>query len=357
MASQRVLHLHFGKDGGAERFFVNLVNAFGERGVEQKFIIRPGRIWLDEIAHLGEVTENAGRRFMWSGLLLSWKLRRLIREWQPDAIMAWMPRAASFIPDVKGPIKLTRLGDFPRHLNHFGHCDVLVGNIPGIARHCVDMGWKRPIRTISNFPREIIPNPVSRSVLDTPDDAFVIANAGRFVPRKGFDLLVRAAARVPDAWLWLIGDGQERKALEDLARAEGILDRTRFVGWVEEPIHYLASTNVLAMPSRHEPLGNVILEAWRADVPVVSTRSEGPSWYMTDEENGLLTPIDDLEALVAAIRRVQTVSGLGERLRAGGQQRLTDYFSKDRIVDQYLALFSGHLEDEAKDFWNAGTHH
>ena len=41
----RVLHIHFGKEGGAERFFVNLAQAFAERGVEQRFIIRPNRSW------------------------------------------------------------------------------------------------------------------------------------------------------------------------------------------------------------------------------------------------------------------------------------------------------------------------
>lgn len=341
MASLKVLHLHFGKDGGAERFFVNLVNAFGERGVEQHFIIRPDRGWRSEIEHLGQVTENAGRRFMLSGLILSWKLRTLIREWRPDAIMAWMPRAASFIPNIPGPIKLTRLGDFPRHLDHFRYCDVLVGNIPGIARHCVDLGWSRPMLTISNFPREITPIPVNRALLDTPNDAFVIANAGRFVPRKGFDALIKAAARVPDVWLWLIGEGQECKTLEALAESEGILDRTRFVGWVDEPIHYLAAADVLVMPSRHEPLGNVILEAWRANIPVISTRSEGPSWYMADGENGLLTPIDDIEALANGIQRIQTEPELSKRLCAGGCMQLHEQFSKDRIVDKYLALFSG----------------
>jgi glycosyltransferase involved in cell wall biosynthesis len=336
----RVLHLHFGKEGGAERFFVNLAQAFAARGVEQRFVIRPGRSWRPEIAPLGPIIENDYRRLSLSSLWLSHRVRRIARDWQPDAIMAWMPRAARLIPEAPGAVKLTRLGDFPRHLDHFRRCDLLVGNIPGIGQHCLALGWRKPVVTISNFAREVVPVPVDRATLDTPADAFVISNAGRFVHRKGFDLLIRAAARVPGAYLWLIGDGREREALAALARAEGIAGRTRFIGWVDEPIHYIAASDVLAMPSRHEPLGNVILEAWQARVPVVSTLSEGPSWYMEDGVNGLLAPIDDLDAVVAGIARLRADPALAVRLVAGGTARLQDWFSRERIVDQYLALFA-----------------
>ena len=140
-----------------------------------------------------------------------------------------------------------------------------------------------------------------------------------------------------------MGDGPERSALEALAREVGIAPRTRFVGWVDEPIHYIAATDVFGMPSRHEPLGNVILEAWHTGVPVVATRSEGPSWYMIDGENGLLVDIDDLDAFTAAVNRVRSDATLVEALVAGGRMRLREMFARDRIVDQYLDIFAGNL--------------
>ena len=120
-------------------------------------------------------------------------------------------------------------------------------------------------------------------------------------------------------------------------------DRTRFAGWVKEPIHHIAATAVFGMPSRHEPLGNVILEAWQAGVPVVATRSEGPSWYMADGENGALVDIDDLDAFAAAVDRLRSDRAFAETLIAGGRTRLEGMFSRDRIVDQYLDLFAGDL--------------
>ena len=338
----KVLHIHFGKDGGAERFFVSLVQALGERNVEQRFVIRPHRKWRDEIEDLGEIIENHYRRLSFSSLMLDWKLYRLVREWRPDAIMAWMPRAARAIPNWSDAVKLTRLGDFPANLKHFSSCDVLVGNLPGISGHCKSLGWDKPVQTITNFPPEVLPHPVKRSELDTPDNVFLISGAGRFVPRKGFDLLVRAVANIPDAWLWLIGDGNERKALEHLVEDSGIKDRVRFTGWVREPIHYIAATDVFAMPSRHEPLGNVVLEAWCAGVPVVATRSEGPSWYMTNESNGMLVDIDDLDGFVNAINFMKQ-KPLVHTVVDGGHRDLEVRFSKERIVNQYLELFSGNL--------------
>ena len=342
-AMPKILHVHFGKDGGAERFFVSLAQALGERGVEQRFVIRPRRTWRAEIEALGPIIENHYRYLSPLRLLLIWQLRRMLRKWKPDVILAWKPRDARLTTCWPEAVKLARLGDFPRHLKHYRDCDALVGNLPGIGDRCKELGWTRPVHTISNFPPEIAARPVVREELDTPEAAFLISGAGRFVPGKGFDLLIRAAARIPDAWLWLIGDGEERPALEALAREVGMAGRTRFAGWIEEPIHHIAATDVFGMPSRHEPLGNVILEAWRAGVPVVATRSEGPSWYMVDGENGALVDIDDLDAFTAAVDRLRCERAFGETLIAGGRARLEEMFSRDRIVDQYLDLFAGDL--------------
>ena len=337
----RVLHIHFGRNGGAERFFINLAGALEKRAVEQRFVIRPGRAWREEIEELGDIVENHYRRFSPSGALLRMRMHGMVREWRPNAIMAWMPRAAGLIPDWPGAMKFARLGDYPKNLKPFARCDALVGNQPGIVGRCRALGWAGPVHMITNFPREVTPHPVSRADLDTPENAFVISGAARFVPEKGLDRLIRAAARLPDAWLWLLGSGPERRALEELAREAGIADRTRFTGWVRDSIHYIAATNVFAMTSRHEPLGNVVLESWQAGIPVIATRSEGPSWYMTDEVDGLLVDIDDVDGLFQALTRLRNEPSLVRTVAAGGRKRLEDLFNQDRIVDQYMDLFAG----------------
>jgi glycosyltransferase involved in cell wall biosynthesis len=336
---KKILHFHFGKDGGAERFFVNLANAFNEAEIEQKFVIRPNRVWRKEIEALGAIYENHYRRISISTFFLNHRVNQIVRKWKPDAVMAWMPRAARLMKDWPETCKIVRLGDFPRHLDHFRNCDIIVGNIPGIVQRCKDLGWGKETAVISNFAREVGPCPVDRSLFDTPEEAYLIAGAGRFVNRKGFDVLVRCLQILPEAYLWLIGEGKEKSVLKTLAMELGVIDRVRFTGWVDEPIHYIASADAFGMPSRHEPLGNSVLDAWRAKVPVVSTRSEGPSWYMRDGIDGMLVDIDATKDFAERLVAIRDNPLLGTRLAAGGLERLEDWFSREKTVEKYLTQF------------------
>lgn len=337
----KVIHFHFGKDGGAERFFVNLANALAERGIEQKFVIRPNRIWRGEIADCGEIVENHYRRTSLSQFWLEWRVRKMAREFNPDAIVSWMPRASRLLPKHADALKITRLGDYPKKLDHFKNCDVLVGNVPGIGERCRNLGWQKRVEIVSNFPKPVEAVPVTRASMDTPQDAFVVSSAGRFVHRKGMDALIRAVAKLDNAWLWLVGDGKEKDNLVKIAKEVGLSDRLRFAGWQKEPAHFLSASDIFCMPSRHEPLGNVVLEAWSLGLPVVSSRSEGPSWFMRDEDNGLLVDIDDIEGFANAFSRLRESPKLRDKIVSGGNNSLDTVFSKKAITDQYLNLFSG----------------
>ena len=349
MTAKKILHMHFGKEGGAERFFVSLVRAFADRGMEQHFIVRPGRLWREEIADMGPIWENNFRRLAPGAAVLRWRMNRLVRHWQPDVIMAWMSRSSRLIPNYPGAVKLTRLGDYPRHLRNFRNNDLIVSNTPGIAEACQTLGWQKPIKVISNFPRPVSIAPISRAAMATPEDAFVVAGSGRFVDRKGFDTLLSAVATLPEAWLWLIGEGEKRAELEALASHLGIAERTRFTGWVEEPMNYVASASAFVMPSRHEPFGNVVLEAWQASVPVVSTRSEGPSWFIRDGQDALMCEIDDTAGMVAAIARLRDDPELSAQLVAAGRKRLAAEFTMERVVAAYIDVFNGKFRDENTD--------
>lgn len=344
---QRVLHLHFGERGGKERAFVNLAQAFRRYGVEQHFVIRPRIFWRRDIEKLGPITENHNRILSLMRLILKHRIRRLCRSWRPHVIMAWSPRTTRLIPKWSEALKVARLGHFPssrqlkRHL--FSRCDVLLANSPAIAKHCHALGWEGTIQTIPNLVYDVKPQPVHKADFDTPEDVFTICAVGRFVPEKGFDVLVRALTYLPDVYLWLIGEGNERGNLESLAYHSGITSRVRFIDWVTEPAHYYAATNVLVVPSRTEAFGTVVLEGWQARVPVISTRSEGPSGYMVDGKNGLLVDIDDTNGLVCAINKIRDEPTLADRLVTGGATSLEEKFSERKIVDEYLALFSGKL--------------
>jgi len=336
------MHFHFGKDGGAERFFVHLVNALARRGVTQKVVIRPKRIWRKEIEPAAEITESHFRDASLDRILLPLRVKRTARRWQPDALFAWMPRAARLVPRYDGCIRIARLGDYPTRLDRFRNIDVLVCNTPGIGEHVKAMGWQRRVEVITNFTDSEQVAPVDRRVLDTPDDVPLISTMGRFVPRKGFDVLIRAVAQMKDTHLWILGDGELAGSLRELARQLGVEHRVRFAGWQADPRPFVAASDAFAMASSHEPLGNVILEAWAQRVPVVSTRSEGPLWFLRDGQNGLFADIGDDEGFADAFARIFESPALAGTLIAGGERTLAERFSEDAIASTYLRLFASH---------------
>jgi len=120
---------------------------------------------------------------------------------------------------------------------------------------------------------------VARARLRLPDDAFVVVGLGRFVPVKGFDVLITAlptlAAAVPSTCVLLVGDGPERVALEAQAGRLGVRDRLRFTGVTPDIAVCLAAADVLAAPSRNEGMGRALVEGMALGLPVVGSEVGG----------------------------------------------------------------------------------
>ena len=336
----KILHFHFGKDGGAEQFFVNLVRAMGRRGVEQRLVIRPRRRWRPDVAKAAELfAESHFRSTSLDRFWLPMRVRRMIRRWKPDAIMAWMSRAGHLLPAEADCLRCVRLGDYPDRLTQFDNADMLICNTPGILERVRNLGWTRRACVITNFTRTEQVAAAARKTLDTPPSAPLISSVGRLVNRKGFDVLIRAMPLVPEAYLWIVGDGPEKDNLKTLAAKLGVTGRVRFAGWRHDPRPFIAASDISAMASSHEPLGNVVLEGWAQRKPVVATRSEGPSWFVKDASNGLLVDIGDHEGFAAAFHRLLDNDRLAHKLVAGGEAALRGRFSEDAVVDRYLETF------------------
>jgi glycosyltransferase involved in cell wall biosynthesis len=338
----KILHYHFGRDGGAEAFFVRLTAALAERGVAQKAVIRPDRRWKPEIESVAEVfAESHFRNTSYQRLWLPVQTGRLIRRWQPDAVLAWMSRAAHLLPPAAACHRLVRLGDYPEKLTQFKNADTIICNTPGIAQRVRSLGWRRGVEVVTNFTRSERVTPVTKRSVGTPDVAAVLCSAGRMVPRKGFDVLIRAVAALPHVHLWLLGDGQERSNLERLADALDVTGRVRFLGWQDDPRPFVAASDLFAAASSHEPLGNVILEAWAQQVPVISTKAEGPTWLIEHGQNGWLVDVGDDAGVARATRQLLADPMLARRIAEGGRRTLVERFSQQAIVDAYLKVLSG----------------
>ena len=94
-----------------------------------------------------------------------------------------------------------------------------------------------------------------------PGGAPLVLGLGRLHQNKAFDVLLEAVSRVPSVYLWIAGEGPLKTELEKQAENLAVKPRTRFLGWREDTAALLAGADVFVCPSRHEPLGNVVIEA------------------------------------------------------------------------------------------------
>ena len=324
-------------EGGAEMHFRRLCLALKRAGVEQRVVCRPHASYLKDLRAGG--IEPVTAPF---GGLLDRKTGRILKaaiaDFRPDIALSYMSRASAAMP--KGDfLHLARLGGY-YDLKYYRGCDHLICITPDIKAHCIRHGFAESrVHVIPNFVEDHQAPPQSRAALGTPEDAPLIFALGRLHENKAFDILLQAVARLPEAHLWLAGEGPLRQLLEQQAAELGIAGRVRFLGWQEDPASFFAAADVYVVPSRHEPLGSVVLEGWMQRVPMVAAASQGPAWLIRDEEDGLLVPPEDAEAMAAAIDRLVREPQTAERLVQAGRRRFEEGFTETVAVRRYLELF------------------
>lgn len=328
--------------GGAENFFVRLAGGLARAadepgGVEQRVVIRrdPARAAALRRQGVDPIELPFGS---WLDFSTRPALRRLVAEWQPRIVLTWMNRATRAMPP--GPfVHAARMGGY-YDLKYYRRCHHLIGNTQDIADYLVRSGWPAErAHYLPNFVDVEPAEPADRAMFDTPADATLLFAAGRLHRNKAYDVLLAALPSLPDAILWLAGEGPERDALTKQALALGVLPRVRFLGWRDDLGALYGAADVFVCPSRHEPLGNVVLEAWARGVPVVAAALTGPAGLIEDGRTGLLVPIDDAAALAAAIRRVAANGALRHDLVAAGRVEHDTKFSEAAVVGQYLDFF------------------
>ncbi len=324
--------------GGAEGFYTRLVCAMaGEPGIAQRAFARPwaGRLETLRAAGVDVVENRFGGRLDLFGHA---RYRRELRSMAPDVVLTWMNRASMLTP--RGDYSLAcRLGHY-YDLKYYRHADYWIGNTRGICDHLVRGGMPAAqVECIPNFVDESPVAAVPRADLGVAEDVPLLLSAGRLHRNKAFDVLLAALAEVPDAVLCLAGTGPEEDALRAQCAALGLRERVRFLGWREDVGALMRGADLFVCPSRHEGLGNIVLEAWFRGCPVVATRSQGPAELIEDSVSGLLTPVDDAPALAAAIRAAlgdrQACAGLAE----AGARRYREHYSQGVITGRYAELF------------------
>ncbi len=164
-----------------------------------------------------------------------------------------------------------------------------------------------------------------------PDDRPYVIALGRLVRKKGFDLLIDAYAAIPeterDFDVVIAGSGAAADELEQQVVHLGLAGRVHFLGRLsrEEVAEAMAGALVFVMPSRLEPFGIVVLEAWRAGVPVIASSTGGVGEFVHDGVDGVLVDPTDVAGLGSSLRRLVGDNGLRRRLAASGHERVRGY--------------------------------
>lgn len=344
--------------GGAERWFQRYCDALSERGAPAAMGIRVGS-GLDRARGVGLGAKLPCHRLpfrtVWDPFSRH-AVARLIRQMQPEIVQTYMGRATRLtrLPRQLGqarPLHLTRLGGY-YELSPYRHADAWVGNTRQLCDWMVQQGLPAErVFQIYNFVDPPQPRPQAeieqlRVQLGLNADEQLLICAGRLIAIKGHRYLLEALGRLPseiDGRRWrllMLGDGPLRPALRQHAQRLGIAERILWLGWQAEPAPYLQLSDLVVFPSlENETLGNLILEAWAWRRPLVTAAFRGAREIAHHGEDAWCVPCEDAPALAEGIRQVLQTPALAGRLVARGAERVEQRFSRDAIMQQYLALY------------------
>ncbi|MBU2613223.1 glycosyltransferase family 4 protein [Patescibacteria group bacterium] len=161
---------------------------------------------------------------------------------------------------------------------------------------------------------------------------------------KGVDVLLRAAVRMPEAHLLLVGDGVLRKGYEKLAARIGITSRCHFAGSVQDDglVAAYRSADVFAFPSisSAEAFGLVAVEAHACGLPVVATDLPGVRTVVADGETGFLVPVGNPQRLAERLNEILKDTGMRQRMGEAARQRVLDRFTWTKHMEGLERIYS-----------------
>ncbi|MEM4168107.1 MAG: glycosyltransferase [Candidatus Caldarchaeum sp.] len=319
--------------GGAERVVLTLANYFAAQGHTVDLVLSRGAGAYEKELHPGvEVfLLDTPRR-----ILATPKLAHYLRTRRPEAMLSTINNFAAVlakrwarvptrivIREATTPSRALQAKQISKKgalVTRWGirwlypHADAVIAVSRGVAH---DLQQLAPIH---DSKLHVIYNPVLSDELlrkanaplehewFQPDQPPVVLAAGRLIPLKGFDTLLQAFAQVVqtvDARLVILGEGDDRSRLTQIAQMLDIEARIDLPGFDPNPFRYMRRASVFVLSSRYEGLPNVLIQAMACGCPVVSTNCvSGPDEILDGGKYGELVPVDDVDAMAAAIRRV-----------------------------------------------------
>ena len=336
--------------GGAELFYIRLVNALHAKRQPVLAINIPN----SQIAARLQpdiAQDHAAMRGVWDWPS-RWRIRAILRDHPLDIVQTYLGRATrlTHLPAGQRPVHVARLGGY-YDLKSYRHAHAWIGNTQGLCDYLIQQGLpKTRIARIANFvdiPTTSTPTQRRewRRQLGLSKDALIVLAVGRLHPVKGFEDLLLALSQLGDTLqqrplvLLVVGHGPLSAILRDYANQLGISGQVAWVGWQQDPHPYYEVADLFVCPSRHETLGNVILEAWAHSRPVLATQTAGACELITHGEEGWLVPPQQPTQLAEALRLLLHDEPLRMKLARQGRDKVAAHYSAPQIIKAYLDFY------------------
>ncbi|PVE20346.1 glycosyl transferase [Microvirga sp. KLBC 81] len=350
--------------GGAERVIVTLANAMVQRDLTVDLLLSSkSGPYLEELDPRINVHDLGAGRVITSIR----PLRHYIRQQKPAVLLSSLMHAnvAAAIACIlaRRPLRfLIREANSIGVKDHYSslksmvkvglarwayrQADMLIGVSQGslaLMFEALDLPDQHPSRVILN---PVIDDKFAAKARAEPspswpwDDGLpVVLGVGRLVPQKDFSTLIHAFARVrqrASARLIILGEGEERSKLEQLALELGVSDDLWMPGFVINPFAHMKRASVYVLSSRWEGLPNTLIQAMACGTPVVATRCpSGPDEILEDGRWGALVPVGDAEAMACAI--LNSINGKAG-IRPG---EVLHRYDVSHVTQQYLDAMLG----------------
>ncbi len=236
----------------------------------------------------------------------------------------------------------------------YRRADAIIVPSHGLARQLVAQ-LHLPAGRVTVVPNPVVDDDVAALAAASLDDPWFVPGAppvvlavGRLVEVKDYPTMLDALARVAAASpapraprLAILGDGPARPALVERARALGLADQVRFLGFDPNPFRYMARATALVHTSVAEGFPNVLVQAMACGLPVIATDCEvGPAEIIRNADEGRLVPVGDVAAVAAALAEVLGSPTRRAAMRQAGLARAATY-SRAAALAALSALLRG----------------
>ncbi|MAI62395.1 MAG: hypothetical protein CBB87_07960 [Micavibrio sp. TMED27] len=349
----RILHIMAGgKHGGAETAFVDMCIAQHEAGQTIEVATRKNSARVSRLEKAGIKVHTlpfGGKVDLYTPLALT----HIIKAFKPHITQNWMSRASRFTPRWDESMKIPRYLNFarlgtPYKMKYYANVEYFAAITPDIRDYIIEHGiFSDHVRHLNNFAEvEPVDAPIDPSDYGADAETPIILGLGRLHPDKAFDTLIKVAKKIPKAHFWIAGEGPQREELETLIKELDLEERVKLLGWRTDRAALLQAADVCAFISRNEGFGTVFVQCWAQKTPVVACNADGPRQFIRHEADGLISEIDNEDAIQANIERLLTDSELCQTLIKNGFERYKNEFTKDASVKGYIDFYKYALERE-----------